>query len=110
MVREEDLDTALRHLRESAADAAQARANVKYLSEFLKTKRAMLKLKHTGVSNAAAEDAALAHPEYLEVLEGYKVAVEKDAFHTFKREAAAALVEVWRTEQANLRAEGRAYS
>jgi hypothetical protein len=109
VIAEKDIETALSYLRESAVEAATARANMKYLSEFLKSKRAQLKLQQAGVSNAAAEDAALANPAYLEVLDGYRVAVEMDARHQFKREAAIALIDAWRTQQSNLRAEGRAY-
>ncbi len=109
MIAEDDIEKAVDYLRSSAAAAATARANMKYLAEFLKSKRAQIKLKQTGLSNAAAEDAALADPAYIEVLEGYKVAVEMDALHTFKREAADALIRAWQTQQSTLRAEGRAY-
>ena len=109
MISEASVDSALRHLRESAQDAAQARAEAIYLAEFIKTVRARVKVAQTGMSNAAAEDIALTSPEYLEALQGYRAAVEKDSFYRFKREAAGAIIESWRTEQANLRAEGKAY-
>ena len=108
MISEADVEKAVDYLRSSAQEAAQARANMKHLAEFLKSKRAQLKLTKSG-SNAAAEDQALADPGYLEVLEGYKVAVERDSFHQFKREAASALIDAWRTMASNARAEGRAY-
>jgi hypothetical protein len=107
VIKEEDIELAVDYLRSSAPDAAQARANMKYLAEFLKSKRAQIKIAQKGLSNAAAEDEALAHPQYLEVLDGYRVAVEMDARHTFKREAAIALIDAWRTQQSTLRAEGR---
>lgn len=107
MIKDEDIETAIGYLRSSAEVAATARANMKYLAEYLKTKRAQIKMKQTGMSNAAAEDAALADPAYIEVLEGYKVAVEQDALHQFKREAAVAAIDAWRTQQSNMRAEGR---
>ncbi len=107
MIPESDIEKAVDYLRQSAQEAAQARANMKYLAEFLKSKRAQLVGQQTGMSNAAAENVALAHPEYLDLLDGYKVAVEKDAFHGFKREAALAMIEAWRSMQANARAEGR---
>lgn len=110
MIPESDVEKALDYLRQNAQEAAEARATVKYLAEFLKSKRSQIKLKQTGMSNAAAEDAALADPTYLELLEGYRAAVEKDAFHGFKREAAAAMIEAWRTMCSNARAEGKAYS
>jgi hypothetical protein len=110
LISEDDIDAALSHLRNKADEAAQARANVKYMAEFLKSKRAELKLaQKPGTSNAAAEDSALADPAYLELLKAYKSAVEMDAWHSFKREAAQALIEAWRSQQANLRAEGKAY-
>lgn len=111
MISDADVDKALAFLRDSAKDAAQARANARYLEAHLKALRATLKLKQPpGTSNAAAEDAAFASSDYRDALEGYKVAVESDAFHTFKREAADALIRAWQTENANARAEGRAYN
>lgn len=107
MISEADIDKAVDYLRTSAPEAAQARANVKYLAEFLKSKRAQIKIKQAGLSNAAAEDAALADPAYLEVLDGYRVAVEVDALHHFKREAAVAAIDAWRTMSATQRAEAR---
>lgn len=109
MISETDVEKAVDFLRSSAQEAAEARATMKYITEYLKSKRALLKVAQTGVSNAAAEDIALADPSYLELLNSYRTAVEKDSFHSFKREAAGALIEAWRTQNANLRAEGRAY-
>jgi len=110
VISEEKVDSALAFLRDKAEEAAQARANVKHLAEFLKVKRAQLAMACKGVTSAAAaEQSALADPAYAQILEGYKVAVEQDAYYQFKREAASALIDVWRTEQSNLRAEGKAY-
>jgi hypothetical protein len=110
MIPESDVEKAVDYLRQSAREAAQARANVRYLETFLKTLKAQLKVKETALSNAAAEDVALASVQFREALEGYKAAVEADAFHLFKREAASALIEAWRTQCATARAEGKAYS
>jgi hypothetical protein len=109
VIAESEIELALEYLRTSATEAAQARANVKYLGEFLKAKKAQLKAKLPGLSDAAAETQALASATYSEVLDGYKVAVEQDAFHTFKREAADALIRAWQTMCSNARTEGRAY-
>lgn len=109
VITDEHVDRALEFLRTSADDAAIASANAAYLSEHLKTLRATLKLKQIGVSNAVADDKALAHPEYLTALEGYKEAVRQDKFFRFKREAADALIRAWQTKCSNLRAEGKAY-
>ena len=110
IVTEDDIDKALDYLRSSATEAAVARSNVKHLEKYLKTKIAQLKRVYAGSgSNAAAEDWAMAHAEYIELLDGYKVAVEQDAFHTYKREAADVAIRVWQTMRSDARAEGKAY-
>ena len=109
MIAEADVDAAVAFLRSSASKAAEARANTLYLAEWLKTVRAQVKLKQAGLSNAAAEDVALASAEFGEALNSYRQAAEADFTFRFKREAASAVIEAWRTEQASLRAEGKAY-
>lgn len=110
MISEADVDTAVAYLRTSAPKAAEARAQMLYLAEWLKTVRAKIKLKQTGISNAAADDLALASDEYRQALQAYKEAIEADSTFRFKREAASAMIDAWRTEQASLRAEGKAYA
>lgn len=111
MISENDIDKALDYLRNSAVEAAQARANVRHLSEFLESKAAAVAkdLLAGGQSAAAAKLVAKADPSYVDLLDGYKVAVEQDAKHTLKREAAVTLIDAWRTQQSTLRAEGKAY-
>jgi DNA polymerase III gamma/tau subunit len=110
MIAEDDIERALDYLRASANEAAQARANVKYLAEFLDVKLAqIIKAMPDDVSATAARNTAKAAPDYLATLDGYRSAVEMDARHQFKREAADALIRAWQTQQSNLRAEGRAY-
>lgn len=109
MIAEADIERALDYLRASASEAAQARASVKYLGEFLKAKVAQIATAQAGMSAAAADQIAKASPEYSALLDGYKAAVEQDAFHTFKREAADALIRAWQTQCSNARVEGRAY-
>lgn len=106
MILESDIEKAVDYLRQSAQEAAQARANSRYLGEYLKSKIAQLKTRSAASSNAAAEDEAKSHPEYLELLEGYRAAVEKDSFHTFKRDAAAVMIDAWRTQCSNARVVG----
>lgn len=110
MISEAKVEQAVTYLRTSAEAAAQARAEEMYLAEWIKTVRAQVKVKQAGLSNAAADDVALSSPEFQEALSAYREAVQAHALHKFKREAASAVIEAWRTEQASLRAEGRAYS
>lgn len=109
MISEADIEKAVDYLRDSAKQAAQSRADVKYLEAHMKVLKATLKAKSAAGSNAAAEDEALAHPDYRVALEGYRAAVEKDAEFTFLREAADAKIRAWQTMSASARAEGRAY-
>ncbi len=110
MIAESDIEKALDYLRTSANVAAQARANVKYLAEFMDVKLAqIIKAMPDTISATSAKNIAKAEPEYLATLEGYRAAVEMDARHQFKREAADALIRAWQTMCATARAEGRAY-
>jgi len=112
VIPESDIDKAVTYLREYAQEAAQARADVRHLTAFLEVKAAEIakRLIDGGTSASAAKLICKADPEYIELLEGYKVAVEMDALHSNKREAADAAIRAWQTMCASARAEGRAYS
>lgn len=107
MISDDEIEKALDYLRDSAEDAAQARANRVYLTEYRKTKKAELmgQCSHTNVN--AQERYAYAHTEMKEFLLGFKQAVYLDAKHEFLRKAADARIEAWRTEQANQRTMGK---
>lgn len=111
MIAESDIDRAVDFLRTSAQEAAVARAQAKYLTEFLKTKEAQVaeRMLETGTSAAEAKLRAKADREYIEILDGYRVAIERDAFFTFKRDAADAMIRAWQTMCSNQRTENRAY-
>lgn len=110
MIAEKDIEAALDYLRNSAGEAAQARANVKYLAEFMDVKLAqIIKAMPDDVSATKAKNEAKADPSYKAVLDAYREAVETDAKHQFKREAADALIRAWQTWSATQRAESRAY-
>ena len=109
MITEQEVDKALAYLRDTAGPAAIARANVAYSTEFIKIVRAKVKTAQIGMSNAAAEDVALTSDDYLHAIEAMRAAVEDDSRYRFLREAADAKIRAWQTEQASLRAEGRAY-
>jgi hypothetical protein len=94
---EKAVEAAVEYLRSSVMESAQARGNRLYLEQFLKSKRAMLMLQSAAGSVAAQEVYALAHEDYLDVLEGYKAAIEHDETFRFKREAAQARIEAYKT-------------
>jgi hypothetical protein len=110
VIAEDDIEKALEYLRASANEAAQARATVRYLAEFLDVKLAqIIRAMPESTSATTARNTAKADVEYTVTLEAYKTAVELDARHQFKREAADALIRAWQTMCATARAENRAY-
>jgi hypothetical protein len=109
----DEIERPLHFIREKAKEYAQAKANRIYLSEFRKSKKAILmviaeqRTQKTTVSER--ENFAYSHPEYLELLEGLKVAIEIEEHLALDIEAARLSVEIWRTRQANERAERHSY-
>jgi hypothetical protein len=104
-----EVERALDYLRDNATADAQARADALYLEQWVKTERARLTTEQAGMSNAAAVAVAESHPEYLRALSAYKAAVTEDYRRRFLREAAAARIEAYRTQEASRRAEGRMF-
>lgn len=110
MISEAIVDKALEYLRDTAPLAAKARAERHYLEEYKKSKKALLMGKHVDQAVNAQEREALSDPEYIEFLRTVSDAIEADETYRFKREAAQAIIEAWRTQCSNQRAEGRAYT
>ena len=101
---EKKAEKALIFLHEGAMEHAQARANSDYLADWLKVEKARIMALFVGMSNAAAEAEALRHPAYMEALQAKKTADEQWFYFQFKRGAAEALIEAWRTACSNARA------
>lgn len=90
---------------------AKAKATRVYLEEFRKSKKALLMRDAMlqGIEAANAQEReAYAHPEYVELLHGLAEAIEIEETLKWKLEAARMRTDIWRTEQANARMEGRA--
>ena len=102
-----DIYKCLDYIRDHAKQYAQAKANRVYLEEYRKTLKARLMAQQLGDPVNAQERYAYAHPEYAELLEGLKVAIEQEENLRWKLIAAQAKIEVWRSLSANQRAEGK---
>jgi hypothetical protein len=109
MIKEEDIDRALAYLRDNAEKDAQARANRLYMQEWIKVVKAQQQSMSAASSVAASEIEAMCSESYKVALDAYKTSIEMDEKARFLREAASAKIEVFRTEQATRRAEGKAY-
>jgi len=87
---------------------AKAKADRMYLEEYRRSKHAQLK-SLAGTEVLGKQDTfAYAHPEYIEILEGIREAVEKEERFRWLMTAAQARIEVWRTEQYSARMEVKA--
>ena len=93
------IDYIIKHSKEYA----KAKADVTYLSEFRKTKKALCFQNSMKNTMAEKEADAYAHPEYQAVLEGLREAVERAETLRWMLIAAQARVDVWRSQEASNR-------
>jgi hypothetical protein len=114
VVTDEDVEDALDFLRKNALKAGKARAERIYLEEFRKSKKALLMKQamvgHNGPSElpvSAQEREAYASEEYQKFLLGLQAAVQADEEARFSVLAAQAIIDAWRTQQANERTMGK---
>ena len=107
-VRDTDPHDAIDYILRHGNQFAKAKAQRVYLEEFRKSKKAILMAQSTAEAANAREQYAYSHPEYTALLEGIRDAVEVEEKLRWDLIAAQARVEVWRSEEASARAEGRA--
>ena len=97
-------------IRDHATAYAKAKSERIYLEEYRKTKKAIC-MKNAEVNKvtviSAQERDAYADPEYIVVLEGLREAVLEEERLRWLIIAAQAKIEVWRSLEANKRAEAK---
>ena len=93
------IDFIFKHSKEYA----QAKAEVTYLEEFRKSKKAILYAQSIGKTVTDRENQAYAHPEYQELLKGLQAAVERAEELRWKLIAAQARIDCWRSQEASNR-------
>lgn len=88
---------------------AKAKAEREYLKHFRKSKLAILKARYSEEdskrSNAACDDLARSNDEYLEILNGLRVAIEISEAALWELKTSHAGINIWQTEQSTKRAE-----
>lgn len=104
LVTDEMVSDALKYLAESDVIAAGAKANRVRAEYKRKRTRARLMLASNQSSSALREAWAETQPEYAEACEDEAEAIEAEETHRNKRNTAEAIIEAWRSEQANKRA------
>jgi len=107
-----EIERPLQFIRDKAAEFAKAKGDRVYLEQFRKSKKAMLMTaaELQGVKSLGAQEVyAYSHAEYIEVLEGLRVAVEREEYLALQIKAAQLRIDLFRTEQATQRAERKSY-
>lgn len=99
------IDYIIKHSKEYA----KAKADVAYLTEFRKTKKALCFQSSMKTTMAEKEADAYANPEYQAVLDGLREAVERAETLRWMLIAAQARVEVWRSQEASNRVVDRSF-
>ena len=99
---------AISFIIENAPKYAEAKSQRVYLENFLKVKKADLIMKCNESSITRAEHYALAHPDYLVIVEGIKIAMLEEEKLKYFLEAARLRAEIWRTTEASNRQQDRA--
>jgi len=99
---------AIQYLIDTAALYSRAKADRIYLDEFRKSRRAQLMSQAGTEVLGKQETFAYAHPDYIQILEGIREAVEREERYRWLMTAAQARIEVWRTEQYSARMEIKA--
>ena len=99
---------AIQYLIDTAPLYSKAKATRMYLDEFRKSRRSQLMSQAGTEVLGKQETYAYAHPDYIEILEGIREAVEQEERYRWLMVAAQARIEVWRTEQYSARMEVKA--
>lgn len=107
-----DIEKLFHGWRNAVKDAAKAKADVIYLTEFRKSKKAILMQEaelNGHKTGQERESYAYAHPEYLELLDGLRIAVETHENLKNRMLIAQERIGVYRTHEANKRKEFGSY-
>ena len=99
---------AIQYLIDTSSLYAKAKSDRMYLEEFRKSRKAQLMSQAGTEVLGKQETYAYAHPEYIQILEGIREAVEKEETYRWMMTAAQAKIEVWRTQQYSARLEIKA--
>jgi hypothetical protein len=94
---------AINFMIKNAKAYAEAKANVTYLEQYRKSKKALLFASALGNTIADKEAYAYSHPEYIELLDGLKEAVAEAERLRWMLVAAQARIDVWRSQEASNR-------
>lgn len=101
-------ELAIEYIFKHGKKYAQAKANRIYCEEYRKSLKAMIMKRSLETAVNAQEREAYSDPEYIQLLQALKEAVEVEEEIRWGLVAAQARIEVWRSMEATNRAEGKA--
>ena len=107
-----DPEQSAQDIRDKAHAYGQAKAQRVYLEEFRRSKKAMLMkeaLKMKVEAANAQEREAYADPEYVQLIKGMALAIEKEETLKWELEAARLDIEIWRSREATNRTQDGAH-
>jgi len=107
MYKGRDPHKAVDWMMDNVENISKSKAQLTQLEEYTKSLRAILMKQSLENSIGAQEREALAHPEYIAHQQAVSAAVEEYEKLRHYYSIAQTVIDVWRTEQSNLRAEGR---
>lgn len=93
-----DPQLAVDFMLKNASKFAEAKAQRIYLEQFRSTKKSLLMNNCTEKAVNAREQYAYSHPEYQELLQGLKAAIEVEEMLKYQLEAARLRIEIWKTQ------------
>ena len=94
-------------MRDNADNLANSEKNLTYLTEFRKSKKALLMIECDAKTESAKESYAYSNPEYIALLEGLAEAKREFVRLRWLMITAQAKIEVWRSLESSARAEGK---
>lgn len=103
-----DPNKAIDFLLNNAGKFSKAKADRIYLEEFRKSKKALLMNQCQEKTVNAREQYAYSHPEYVQLLDGLRAAVEVEEDLKWHLISAQLRVDVYRTQEASNRGMDRA--
>ena len=107
-ITKDDAIRARNTIAEKGSQLGKASADKSYLKEFLKSKLAILMSESTETTMSGKEMYAKAHPDYIALLHGIKIAEQEEITLKWELDCAKITIEIYRTESANNRTIDRA--
>ena len=108
-----DIEEILSEYRELIPKYAKAKSYKEYLSDWRKAhiSKLIVLAESKGIQTAAKQERdALSSEDYEKTIKGLEQAIHEEAELHYKIKALEFEIEIWRTEQANKRAERKAYN